>query len=148
MLHAWIISNIDGNKEIWDSITLSNSNLKFHTVVVVMLSMFDEVFTVIAISRVFRSLIHLSHLTFQNLYHSVSNQHCSRARFMWYYTWASVFCVSFVVFMIPILRLLLDAFRNSNLLNLRNLPLYHAQSIDTGAYFKHILDSSPDLNSI
>ena len=66
MFHAWSTSNAHENVRSGDSLTLSNSNLKFHTVVVFMLFMFDDVVTVTAIVMVFSSLIHLFHLIFEH----------------------------------------------------------------------------------
>ena len=58
-----------------------------------------------------------------------------------------MFCALLLVFVIARLSSLFDALRDSKLLNPSKLSLYLDQPIDTGAYFKPILDSNLNLNS-
>ena len=59
----------------------------------------------------------------------------------------SVFCDLLIVFVIKRLSSVFDALRDSNLLNPRKLSLHLAQPIDTGAGFKPLVDTNPNLKS-
>ena len=97
MCHAWSSSSTEVNVRIGDSLTLPNLIFKFSTVVVFMLDMFDASFE--NLNTAFRintaSVLDLCDIVAVN----------------------NLFSVLFVVFVIARLSSLLDALRDSNILN-------------------------------
>ena len=71
MCQAWSSSTNEVNVRVGDGLTLSNLNFKFHTVVVFILFMFDDLFTVTVITRVFSSLTESSHRIFLDSQHKI-----------------------------------------------------------------------------
>ena len=148
MFHAWSTRNIDRNLRSWTSLTLSNSNLKFHTVVMVTLFKFDDIFTVTATDR--RLEASFTYLI------SPCNVHTTPFRISTgsvldlcdITPGTSAFCALFLFFVIARLSSLFDALSDSNFLIRRKLILYLAQPIDSGADFEPIVNSNPNLNCI
>ena len=139
--------NTDEYVKSGDSLTFSNLNLKFHTVVVLMLFRFDDDFTVTAIPFVF-----VASLTYLISSFNIRNT-VFRANI------APVLDLRNIIPGIPIssvvscffdckIELVIRCIEGLFLLNFRKLFLYLAQPIDTGADFEPIVNPNPNLNCI
>ena len=148
MFHAWSTSNIDRNLRSWTSLTLSNSNLKFHTVVVVMLFKFDDIFTVTATARRLEASLTYLISPFNVLTTPFRISTASVLDLCDITPGTNAFCALFLFFLIARLNSLFDALSDSKLLIPRKLLLYLAQPIDSGADFEPIVNSNPNLNCI